>query len=183
LPGHSINDTSIILGGSKSRIYSLINKGELEAMHVAGKTLITTASISRLIEKGKAGQWPPTVIALRKPSRRDPMWRASGRGPRRNAGRRNDGRRCAAPNQRRGRNPHQMARPIIPRPPSPSELVLVKQLAREHDTWPANVLRDLKQRRYNIVVTRAPSGQRASAITKHDAERYRAERAAEGYAA
>jgi hypothetical protein len=59
LPAHTVPNTSAILGGSVSRTYGLINKGELEAMHVAGKTLIKTSSIIKLLEKGETGQWAP----------------------------------------------------------------------------------------------------------------------------
>ena len=64
---------------------------------------------------------------------------------------------------------------------APAEVGLVWALADERGTYVANVLRDLKQRRYAIVTVRTVSGQRASAITNKDAEQYRTERLAEGF--
>jgi hypothetical protein len=59
LPLQTINDASAILCGSKSRTYALLAEGELEAVRVAGKTLIKTSSILALIEKAEAGPWAP----------------------------------------------------------------------------------------------------------------------------
>jgi hypothetical protein len=57
LPRHTINDASTILCGSKSRTYDLLANGKLEAVRLAGKTLIKTASIIALMEKEEG--WSP----------------------------------------------------------------------------------------------------------------------------
>lgn len=60
LPLHTINDASAILCGSKSRTYGLLAEGKLEAVRLAGKTLVRTPSIIALMkEEEKAGQWAP----------------------------------------------------------------------------------------------------------------------------
>lgn len=58
LPRHTINDTSTILCGSKSRTYGLLAEGKLEAVRLAGKTLIKTPSIIALMESGEE-EWSP----------------------------------------------------------------------------------------------------------------------------
>jgi hypothetical protein len=58
LPRHTIDDTSTILCGSKSRTYALLAEGKLEAVRLAGKTLVKTASIIALVDKEEPG-WTP----------------------------------------------------------------------------------------------------------------------------
>jgi hypothetical protein len=64
----------------------------------------------------------------------------------------------------------------------PVRVVLVKALAKEMEMHPTSIRRDLKRRGYPMFKRRMPSSpQMAHAITVMDAERYRAERAAEGF--
>lgn len=58
LPLQTINDTSAILCGSNSRTYTLLAEGALEAVRLAGKTLVKTASLVAFLEKGAEG-WKP----------------------------------------------------------------------------------------------------------------------------
>jgi hypothetical protein len=54
----TIEQTSVLLGGSPSRTYGLLVSGELEAVRLAGKTLIKTPSVAALIERDAKG-WKP----------------------------------------------------------------------------------------------------------------------------
>lgn len=45
---YSINRTAKALGVGRSTIYKLINTGEIDALKIGRRTLITTASIARL---------------------------------------------------------------------------------------------------------------------------------------
>ena len=57
-PFQTIDHTSAILCGSRSRTYSLLADGELEAVRLAGKTLIKTASLIAFLERDAEG-WKP----------------------------------------------------------------------------------------------------------------------------
>jgi Arc/MetJ family transcription regulator len=54
----TIEQTSVLLGGSTSRTYGLLVSGELEAVKLAGKTLVRTPSVTALIERDAKG-WKP----------------------------------------------------------------------------------------------------------------------------
>jgi hypothetical protein len=58
LPLQSIEDTSAILCGSKSRTYTLLAEGKLEAIKLAGKTLVRTASLIAFLERDEKA-WKP----------------------------------------------------------------------------------------------------------------------------
>ena len=45
LPVHPVNRTATIIGASVSQTYTLLNAGELKAVKLGGKTLVTTESI------------------------------------------------------------------------------------------------------------------------------------------
>jgi hypothetical protein len=57
-PFQTVDHTSAILCGSRSRTYSLLTKGELEAVRLAGKTLVKTASLITFLERDAKG-WKP----------------------------------------------------------------------------------------------------------------------------
>jgi hypothetical protein len=57
-PFQTINDTSAILCGSKSRTYTLLAEGTLEAVRLAGKTLVRTPSLIAFLEQETEG-WKP----------------------------------------------------------------------------------------------------------------------------
>jgi hypothetical protein len=57
-PFQTINHTSAILCGSNSRTYALLAEGELDAVRLAGKTLVKTASLVAFLEKAAKG-WKP----------------------------------------------------------------------------------------------------------------------------
>jgi excisionase family DNA binding protein len=46
----SVNGAAKALGVGRSSIYSLLNSGKLEAIKIGRRTLLTTASINRLVE-------------------------------------------------------------------------------------------------------------------------------------
>lgn len=60
LPLQTVKDTSTITGGSPGRVYALIGAGELEAIKLAGKTLVRTPSILALIERS-GEPWKPNL--------------------------------------------------------------------------------------------------------------------------
>ncbi|MGV2495981.1 helix-turn-helix domain-containing protein [Pelagerythrobacter aerophilus] len=47
---YSINRTAKVLGVGRSTIYKLIKTGQVDALKIGTRTLITTASIARLTE-------------------------------------------------------------------------------------------------------------------------------------
>ncbi|GGO89772.1 helix-turn-helix domain-containing protein [Stakelama pacifica] len=51
----SINDTAKALGIGRSLTYALIKTGKLDAVKMGTRTLVTTASIARLIQTNKDG--------------------------------------------------------------------------------------------------------------------------------
>jgi hypothetical protein len=55
IPFQPIKRTGQIIGGSPSKVYDLLNKGELDAVRLGGKTLITTPSLERYL--AKASPW------------------------------------------------------------------------------------------------------------------------------
>ena len=57
-PFQTVDHTSAILCGSRSRTYSLLADGELEAVRLAGKTLVKTASLIAFLERD-AKKWKP----------------------------------------------------------------------------------------------------------------------------
>ena len=57
-PFQTVDHTSAILCGSRSRTYGLLADGELEAVRLAGKTLIKTASLIAFLERD-AKRWKP----------------------------------------------------------------------------------------------------------------------------
>ena len=57
-PFQTVDHTSAILCGSRSRTYGLLADGELEAVRLAGKTLVKTASLIAFLEKDAEG-WEP----------------------------------------------------------------------------------------------------------------------------
>jgi hypothetical protein len=56
-PFHTVPQTANIIGGSTSRAYALLKDGTLEAVRLAGKTLIKTESI--IIFLATAQPWKP----------------------------------------------------------------------------------------------------------------------------
>ena len=50
----SINDTARAIGIGRTKLYQLINDGELEAVKIGRRTLVKTASIQSLLERGAA---------------------------------------------------------------------------------------------------------------------------------
>ena len=57
-PFQTVDHTSAILCGSRSRTYGLLADGELEAVRLAGKTLVKTASLIAFLERD-AERWKP----------------------------------------------------------------------------------------------------------------------------
>jgi hypothetical protein len=57
-PLQTISDASALIGGSKSRTYALLADGALEAVRLAGKTLVRTASLTAFLEQEAEG-WKP----------------------------------------------------------------------------------------------------------------------------
>ena len=57
-PFQTVDHTSAILCGSRSRTYGLLADGELEAVRLAGKTLVKTASLIAFLERDAEG-WKP----------------------------------------------------------------------------------------------------------------------------
>jgi hypothetical protein len=57
-PYQTISDASALIGGSNSRTYALLAEGALEAVRLAGKTLVRTASLIAFLEQGAEG-WRP----------------------------------------------------------------------------------------------------------------------------
>ena len=57
-PFQTVDHTSAILCGSRSRTYGLLADGELEAVRLAGKTLVKTASLIAFLERD-AKKWKP----------------------------------------------------------------------------------------------------------------------------
>lgn len=51
----SINATARALSIGRSTVYKLIHSGELEALKIGTRTLVTTASLARLARPGKHG--------------------------------------------------------------------------------------------------------------------------------
>jgi excisionase family DNA binding protein len=49
----SVNKTYDYIGIGRTTIYDLINKGQLEAVKIGRRTLITTASIHKLLNQGQ----------------------------------------------------------------------------------------------------------------------------------
>lgn len=47
---YSINRTAKVLGVGRTTIYKLIRSGEVDTLKIGSRTLITTASITRLIQ-------------------------------------------------------------------------------------------------------------------------------------
>ena len=60
-----ISHTSALTGGSKSRIYALLAEGELEAVRLAGKTLVKTPSIIAFLDR-RAEPWKPDLKRVEK---------------------------------------------------------------------------------------------------------------------
>jgi hypothetical protein len=51
LPGHTVGQATGILGGcSTAKVYQLVRAGELEAVTIAGRTIIKTSSLVRVID-------------------------------------------------------------------------------------------------------------------------------------
>jgi hypothetical protein len=61
----TIEQTSVLLGGSKSRTYGLLVSGELEAIKLVGKTLIKTPSVVALLER-QDEPWKPDLKRIEK---------------------------------------------------------------------------------------------------------------------
>jgi hypothetical protein len=57
-PFQTVDHTSAILCGSRRRTYGLLADGELDAVRLAGKTLVKTASLIAFLEKNAEG-WKP----------------------------------------------------------------------------------------------------------------------------
>jgi hypothetical protein len=57
VPVHPVKRASSIIGASDSQTYALLKEGELTAVTLGGKTLVTTASIVAFL--GKAKPWEP----------------------------------------------------------------------------------------------------------------------------
>lgn len=57
-PYQTISDASTLIGGSNSRTYALLAEGALEAVRLAGKTLVKTPSLIAFLEQEAAG-WKP----------------------------------------------------------------------------------------------------------------------------
>jgi hypothetical protein len=57
-PLQTISDASALIGGSKSRTYALLAEGALEAVRLAGKTLVRTTSLIAFLEQEAEG-WRP----------------------------------------------------------------------------------------------------------------------------
>jgi hypothetical protein len=57
VPVHPVKRASSILGASDSQTYALLNAGELTAVTLGGKTLVTTASLVEYL--AKAQPWRP----------------------------------------------------------------------------------------------------------------------------
>jgi hypothetical protein len=57
-PLQTISDASTLIGGSNSRTYALLAEGKLEAVRLAGKTLVRTASLIAFLEREEKG-WKP----------------------------------------------------------------------------------------------------------------------------
>ena len=62
VPVHPVKRASSILGASDSQTYALLKAGELTAVTLGGKTLVTTASIVTFLAKAKP--WSSTAPAL-----------------------------------------------------------------------------------------------------------------------
>ena len=56
---HGIVDAAKLVGISRSSIYELISAGRLDARKVAGRTVVTGASLRRLIEEAPAAPIRP----------------------------------------------------------------------------------------------------------------------------
>ena len=65
MPVHPIKRASTIVGGSQSQVYNLLKAGELKAVTLGGKTLITTASLIDYL--AKAQPWAPNRDRVAKP--------------------------------------------------------------------------------------------------------------------
>jgi hypothetical protein len=61
-PGLSVKNTAEVLQCSNAKIYGLLDEGELEAMLVAGKTIVKTSSIIWKLERAKP--WAPRTSRL-----------------------------------------------------------------------------------------------------------------------
>ena len=48
---HSINATARLLGVGKTKVYELINRGELRSIHIDKRHLITDAEVRRLLQR------------------------------------------------------------------------------------------------------------------------------------
>jgi hypothetical protein len=57
-PLQTIGDASTLIGGSNSRTYALLAEGALEAVRLAGKTLVKTPSLIAFLEREAEG-WKP----------------------------------------------------------------------------------------------------------------------------
>ena len=57
VPVHPVKRTSSIVGASESQTYALLKAGELTAVKLGGKTLVTTASIIEYL--ARAQPWKP----------------------------------------------------------------------------------------------------------------------------
>jgi hypothetical protein len=51
MPVQKISHTAALTGGSASRVYALIGAGELDAVKLAGKTLVKTPSILAFLDR------------------------------------------------------------------------------------------------------------------------------------
>jgi hypothetical protein len=57
MPVHPIRRASAVIGASEARVYALLKTGELTAVTLGGKTLVTTASLVNYL--AKAQPWRP----------------------------------------------------------------------------------------------------------------------------
>ena len=53
---HSIKDAARSIGIGRTKLYDLIHKGELVAIKIGRRTLVTTASIEALVNSNKGVQ-------------------------------------------------------------------------------------------------------------------------------
>ena len=71
-PYQTISDASALIGGSNSRTYALLAEGALEAVRLAGKTLVENCPRSSLFLSAKRSGGTLTASGSRKPWRGGP---------------------------------------------------------------------------------------------------------------